>query len=87
LVDGELRYVVNIRVTADHDGDLPDLEDPGVDMDRLLGPAARRSDPDVADEVHREMAFMLCAHCHGRWLDNPLGVRPSRAPGLASYVH
>ena len=86
LVDGRTRYIISIHVTADFDGYLADVDDPGVALQGVLASLDGRTEADLADEVHRELAFMLCGGCRGRWLDNPLGVRRSARPS-AAFLH
>lgn len=87
LIDGELRYVVSISVTADFDGFLPEVSDPEAEMERVLSLAETRCERSLSAEVHDELAFLLCAHCHGRWLDNPLGVPRRHATGASAFLH
>ena len=87
LPDGEPRYVVSIRVTADVDGLLPDEDDPSAEIDRLLAAMEGRSEAALSEEVHSEMRFLLCPHCRLRWLDNPLGVTLQRVTPSPAYLH
>ena len=87
LPDGNARYVVSIQVTADSDGLLPDADDPGAEIDRLLAAVEARSERSLAHEIHSEMSFLLCPHCRVRWLDNPLGVTLRRVTPSPAYLH
>ena len=78
LGDSE-RWLVCVNVTADFEPDLAALgrvEDPEIAIPRLLA-TLEASDEPPEDEIHKELAFVLCARCRVQWMANPLGAGPN----------
>lgn len=76
LPDGALFYILKIALTQGFDGVIPD--DGEADLDAL----ARRIDektrgvPErlLEEDVHQEMAFVLCPRCREKFAANPLDL-------------
>jgi len=74
LGDNE-RWLISVNVTADFEPDLGRMpDDPTAAIPRLIASFEGRDADDLEDEVHSELAFLLCARCRRQWMDNPLGV-------------
>lgn len=81
LPPGGLRYVVTISVTADFDGVIAD--DAGEEeLRKALMDAELRDAQDLEDDVHQEMAYILCKPCRDAFVNEPVGpTRFGRVPG------
>ena len=86
LGDNE-RWLVCVNVTADFDQDLAAAgpEDPSLAIPRLIAAFEGATAQDLEEEIHSEMAFLLCARCRTQWLDNPLGLA-GRPRTQANYL-
>ena len=73
-------------MTADFDGHIPAEEDPESALREVIAHLGGRSTGDLEQEVHAEMAFLLCPKCRSLWADNPLGVR-KRPTHATAFLH
>ena len=87
LGDNE-RWLVSVNVTADFEPDLGRMpDDPTAAIPRLIAAFEGRDADDLEDEVHSELAFLLCARCRRQWMDNPLGVVGRRRTSANYLLH
>jgi hypothetical protein len=77
LVDGEVRYLVNVEVRAAYDPmeitpeDL--AEDRTGEIRSLMEQLARMTGQGAMDSVYRKLVFDLCPACQRAYLADPLG--------------
>ena len=87
LYEGSLKYIVRIKVLADFDGCIKS-ETEGDDLDALIGKMDGSSVEELENDVHQEMAFLLCKDCREIFVKNPLnrniknGLKKGDFPGL-----
>lgn len=89
LIGDDERWLVSVNVTADFEHDLAHTsaitDDPAIAIPRLIAAFEGVDPAELNDEVHSEMAFLLCARCRTQWLDNPLGLA-GRPRTQANYL-
>lgn len=73
LPEGSLKYVVEIKSFADFDGHLlPDYSgDIEADMMELLEEMDEIDAKALEGDVYKELVFILCKGCRGKFLKNP----------------
>jgi hypothetical protein len=73
-------YLVRIEAVADPSPPVFDEEDFdrdfAIEIDQLLDRVRTLSEQDLEDQVHRQLAFLLCVPCYNRWIKNPTGANP-----------
>lgn len=72
LPPGGLRYVVTISVTADFDGVIEE-EAGEEEIRKALEDAESRDADDLENDVHKEMAYILCKPCRDAFVKEPVG--------------
>ena len=72
LPDGETRYVLTLRVTADFDGHLPEGSKPGESLDTVLEQCVALPEDELNAQVDLALAFTVCPPCRSMILRNPL---------------
>ncbi len=71
----EMRYVVWIEVQAAIDPVASDEdEDNLLDLDEILERLEAADSEQNGQDIYRRQKFDLCADCHRRFQENPLGV-------------
>ena len=82
LPPGSLRYVVDIRVSADFDGYLTDEKgNVEVGMEKLIEEIEQREEVDLTEEVYLHRVYLICKDCRDRFVSNPLRIPWSPALG------
>ncbi len=79
LLDAPVRYEVKIEVTSAYDPlelTAEDLAQAEEELKALIEKLRNYSEKQAQDEVHRRLAFDLCATCQKGFLANPL-ARPT----------
>jgi hypothetical protein len=73
-------YVVRIEAIADPSPPVFTEDDLDQDFDseigRLIDRIRTMSEQDLEDQVHRQLAFLLCVRCYNRWIADPTGPIP-----------
>ncbi len=80
LPTGSLKYILSIKLYADFDGDIEkpvetDIEKDMDDLDYLIKCLGDSKQEEMENDVHREMAFLLCKGCRDSFSKNPLNKR------------
>jgi len=94
LPAGSLKYILSIRLYADFDGEIEtsgesDLQKDIDDIDYLIKCLEDSKPEDVENEIHREMAFLLCKGCRDYFSKNPLSKREghNESEGYMGILH
>jgi hypothetical protein len=73
LKPGALKYLVNIRVVADFDGVINEVEG---DTEELINEVLRQIEgmdaEDLERDVYEELHLLLCKRCKDHFVRNPL---------------
>ncbi len=73
-------YVVRVEAVADPSPPVFTPEDLAQDcalqINALLDRIRTLSEQDLEDQVHRQLAFLLCVRCYNRWIKDPTGAIP-----------
>jgi len=73
LYEGTLKYIVRIKVLADFDGHInSDNEAHADDLEALIRQMENSTAEVLENDVHQEMAFLLCKDCRDIFIRNPL---------------
>jgi hypothetical protein len=72
LPDGDTRYVLTVRMTADFDGHLPEGARPGESLDAILEQCAALPEDELNAQVDLALAFTVCPPCRAVIVNNPL---------------
>ena len=72
LPDGETRYVLTLRLTADFDGHLPEGARPGESLDTVLKQCMALPEDALNAQVDLALAFTVCPPCRAVIVRNPL---------------
>lgn len=97
LPPGSLKYVVQINVFADFDGviqeselgeeDILSSEGTGSGIEQLLLEIQQMDPSKLENDVHQQMAFVLCPACKDKFLKNPIVESDSaQAPSKNSGI-
>jgi len=71
LEEGELKYIVNISITADFDGVLK--EDTEEEIEDILKKIERLDEYDLERDVYENMVVILCKRCKDFIIDEIKG--------------
>jgi len=73
--EGSLKYIVRIKVIADFDGHIGnDSDEDSLDLESLIGQIERATPETLENDIHQEMAFLLCKDCRDSFARNPLNL-------------
>ena len=73
LHNGRLKYIVRIKVLADFDGHISSEDQAeGDNLDALIGQIEGLAAKALENDIHQEMAFLLCKDCREIFVRNPL---------------
>lgn len=75
IKESEIRYVVRLTVVGDDGGVLKELDNPDIEIERLIE-QIENSDPfELEHDVMEERVFVLCPGCKKAFLKSPFGYR------------
>ena len=90
LGESDLRFVIEIQVTADVAPVLDlDISDDAWKqaLQEVLEQAARTPKPELEAEVHQRLAFLVCPRCRLKFVADPLGSgRPGGGVGRRGSI-
>lgn len=71
--EGSLKYIIRIKALADFDGHIS-CEDAAEaqDLEALIGQIEKSTAKALENDIHQEMAFLLCKDCRDDFMKNPL---------------
>lgn len=73
LSPGSLKYILSIKLYADFDGWVePSGEGDRENLEYLVECLESTDQDEIEDDVHQEMAFLLCKNCRDLFSRNPL---------------
>ena len=76
LGDGSF-YIVRIEAFADPTPPAFDWDESPTDIaaewETLLDQLRELSEQELMDQVYRKLTLHLCAGCHRKWIENPMG--------------
>jgi len=92
LVDGELKYQVEVKVRSMFDGVVPeaDEEDAEEGMDRLLSEISDLAEEELNGQVYEDDVFVVCPACKEAFLETIYSnIHPQVTPehGRAHLLH
>ncbi len=62
--EGDLKYIVRIKIMSDFDGVMPTSEeDPSDETQRLLKEMDDMDVQELEDDVYQELSVYMCVHC------------------------
>jgi phage FluMu protein Com len=83
LVEGSLKYQVEIRIRSHFDGVIPELteERPANDLDAILAETAGCSEEELTRQVYQDDVFIMCPSCKEAFLHDVYSrIHPEAGP-------
>jgi len=87
LPEGSIKYVLSIRLFADFDGHIESSEEEQKvdDIEQLIDCLSKLDQEEIENEVHQEMAFLLCPDCRSNFSKNPLNIKSRESVRKVEY--
>ncbi len=83
IKQGEIRYVLNISVTADDGGEGEEEPLSDIDLENLMLQLENADSGDLTRQIYVERSFILCGKCRSTFIKNPLGQAGDCSHGRA----
>lgn len=92
LPPGSTKYILSIKLYADFDGNIesPDNQQDVDDIEHLISCLEELGAEGAENDVHLEMAFLLCRDCRNNFSKNPLNKKSedlSDKNGCRGFLH
>jgi len=73
--ESEIRYVVRLTVVGDDGGVLDEINDPDIEIEKLIEQIENTDPFELESDVMEERVFVLCPGCKKAFLKSPFGYR------------
>ncbi len=75
IKESEIRYVVRLTVVGDDGGVLEEINDPNIEIEKLIEQIENTDPFELENDVMEERVFVLCPGCKKAFLKSPFGRR------------